>query len=574
MDILNLLSENKEAIFMLLGGLGVFLYGIKLMGDSLKAYAGDDLRDIINKYTSTPLKGVLVGALSTVVIQSSSGTTALTISLVRAGLMDLRQAIGVIMGANIGTTITAFLLGLAIKDYALPIMFIGAAIFMFASDRKKGLIGQIVFGFGSLFYGMVLMETPLKELANTPWFTDVMTTVAANPLLGVLIGTGLTMLVQSSSATIGILEGLYATGALGFPVAVSILLGDNIGTTITSILASLGGSKDAKRAALSHVFFNIFGSIVFFIIFFVFNGIVVWEHIVSGLKPEMQIAMTHLTFNFTVTFMLIWFVKQIEQMVKTIIPVGDDEQEVNINDHFLDLQLAQQAPALAIDQAREGLINLAMTVETQMQSGLKYIDTNEKLSYESVLQLEIGINALDKKLKTFFMELSAKDLNEEDSKALNSYMYSINEFERIGDLTEKIVINIKRLNDEKEGLSDEAIHEIKKMFVVALSSAKKARQLYETGNVILAGRIVEKEHQLDRMERKYYRAHLTRVKEGECTGKNAIEYVDLISDIERIGDHSQNISEYFTNANQILTEAEEDFDISELLHDLQVETEK
>lgn len=568
MDIFQFLSDNKESFFMLLGGLGVFLYGIKLMGDSLKAYAGDDLRDIINKYTSSPLKGVLVGALSTVVIQSSSGTTALTISLVRAGLMDLRQAIGVIMGANIGTTITAFLLGLAIKDYALPIMFVGAAIFMFSSNRKKSLIGQIIFGFGALFYGMVLMETPLKELASTPWFTDVMTTVAANPLLGVLIGTGLTMLVQSSSATIGILEGLYATGALGFPVAVSILLGDNLGTTITSILASLGGSKDAKRAALSHVMFNLFGSILFFIILYGLNGISVWEHVMSGLKPEIQIAMTHLTFNFSVTFILIWFVKYIELAVKTVIPVGEDEKELDINDHYLDLQLAQQAPALAIDQAREGLINLALTVETQMKAALAYIDNGEKLDYESVLQLEIGINALDKKLKTFFMELSAKDLNDEDSKALSGYMYSINEFERIGDLTEKIILNIQRLNSEKTKLSDDANNEIKKMFVVALSSAKKARQLYESGDITLAGRIVEKERQLDRMERKYYKAHLSRVKLGTCTGKNAIEYVDLISDVERIGDHAENISEYFTNANQVLTDAEEDFDISELLHDI------
>ncbi|WOO86972.1 Na/Pi cotransporter family protein [Mollicutes bacterium LVI A0039] len=568
MNIFELISENKEALFMLLGGLGVFLYGIKLMGDSLKAYAGDDLRDIINKYTSSPLKGVIVGALSTVVIQSSSGTTALTISLVRAGLMDLRQAIGVIMGANIGTTVTAFLLGLAIKDYALPIMFVGAAIFMFSSDRKKSLIGQIVFGFGSLFYGMVLMETPLKELANTPWFSDVMTTVAANPILGILIGTALTVLVQSSSATIGILEGLYAAGAFSFPVAVSVLLGDNLGTTITSILASLGGSKDAKRAALSHVFFNLFGSIIFFIIFYGLGGIELWERIMSGLKPEMQIAMTHLMFNFSVTLILIWFVKQIEFTVKKIIPVGSDEEDININDHYLDLQLAQQAPALAIDQAREGLINLAMSVESQMTSALNYIDSPDKLSYETVIQLEIGINALDKKLKMFFMELSAKDLNEDDSKSLNAYMYSINEFERIGDLTEKIVLNVSRLNEEKEKLSSEAMHEIKKMFVVALSTAKKARQLYEKEDETLVGRIIEKERQLDRMERKYYKAHLSRVKLGECTGKNAIEYVDLISDIERIGDHAENISEYFTNANQILTDAEEDFDISELLHDI------
>lgn len=569
MNVINFLADNKEAVFMLLGGLGVFLYGIKLMGESLKAYAGDDLRDLINKYTSTPLRGVLVGMLSTVVIQSSSGTTALTISLVRAGLMDLRQAIGVIMGANIGTTVTAFLLGLAIKDYALPIMFVGALIFMFSSNRKRSLIGQIIFGFGSLFYGMVLMETPLKELASSPWFTEVITTVAHTPLLGVAIGAGLTMLVQSSSATIGILEGLYATGALGFPVAVSILLGDNIGTTITSVFASLGGSKDSKRAALSHVLFNVFGTILFFIVFYVLNAVGVWGNLISGLKPEYQIAITHLMFNATVTFILIWFVKQIEQAVRFIIPSTEETNEFELNDNFLDMKLVTEAPSLAIDQAKEGLINMAMTVELQMNTALNYIDKGEKVDCEYVNELEIGINAFDKKLKNFFMELSSKDLNEENSKVLNGYMYSINEFERVGDLTEKIVNNINRLNSEKDSLSTEAMTEIKKMFVVALSSVKKARQLYDTNDITLVGRIVEKERQLDRMERKYYKEHLNRVKNDLCKGKNVIEYIDLISDIERIGDHSENITEYFTNANHVLTNEEEDFDISELLHDIQ-----
>lgn len=565
---MNFFTDNQEAIFMLIGGLGVFLYGIKLMGDSLKAFAGDELRDIINKYTSNPFKGVLVGAASTVVIQSSSGTTALTISLVRAGLMDLRQAIGVIMGANIGTTITAFLLGLAIKDYALPIMFLGAVIFMFSSSRKKGLIGQIIFGFGSLFYGMALMETPLKEMAATPWFSDVMLTVADTPLLGILIGTGLTMLVQSSSATIGILEGLYATGAFSFPVAVAILLGDNIGTTVTSILASLGGSKDAKRAALSHLFFNVFGSVLFFIVLYWLGAINLLEQALSGFRPEMQIAMTHLTFNATVTLILVWFVKQIEAFVKFVIPVGEDEHTHKSQEHFLDLQLTHSAPALAIDQARKGLATLADSVENQIRTSIKYADSLDIKYVSEVEQLEIGVNALDKLLKQFFMELSAQDLNEEDSRTLSGYMYSINEFERIGDLTEKVVLNIARLNEGKNNLSDEALTEIKKMLAIAYSATKKARQLYTDEDMTYVGRIIEKEKHLDQLERKYYKAHLQRVKEGICTGKNAIEYVDMISDLERIGDHAVNISEYYSNANQILTEEEMEFDLTELLNDL------
>ncbi len=560
--------EIQEKIFMLIGGLGIFLYGIKLMGDSLKAYAGDDLRDIINRYTSNPFKGVLVGALSTVAIQSSSGTTALTISLVRAGLMDLKQAVGIIMGANIGTTVTAFLLGLKIKDYALPIMFIGALIYMFTTSRKKSLIGQIIFGFGALFFGMALMETPLKELAATPAFEDTMRNVGENPLLGIVIGAGLTMLVQSSSATIGILQSLYAAGAFSFPVATAILLGDNIGTTITSLLASMGGSRDSKRAALSHVFFNIFGSGLFYFMLFGLQFIVPYDYFIehNGLTPELQIAVTHFFFNFTVTIMLIWFVPQLVWFVKKIVPVGEDEIKVNIQEHYLDEHLIKDAPSMALEQAKTSLLSLASTVEEQMKALIDYVNEPNKKSYEQVVQLEIGVNAVDKKLKHFLNELSGHEMTFESSKELNLYMYSLNEFERIGDLCEKTVITLHEFMEEKNQLSADAKIEVCKMLRVGLSSLQKAIDLFQTGDVALVGRIIEKEKQLDRMERKYYKAHLRRVKNDVCVGKLAVSYVDMISDLERIGDHTQNITEYYTNANQILTEEEEEFDLAEIIN--------
>lgn len=559
--------EIKDTLFALVGGLGVFLYGIKLMGDSLKAYAGDDLRDIINKHTSTPFKGVLVGMFSTVCIQSSSGTTALTISLVRAGLMDLRQAVGVIMGANIGTTITAFLLGLKIKDYALPIMFVGALIYMFTSNRKKSLIGQIVFGFGALFYGMVLMEQGLEPLSQTPQFHQVMVDVGNNPLLGVLIGAALTMLVQSSSATIGILQGLYATGAVTFPISVAILLGDNIGTTITSLLASMGGSKESKRAALSHVFFNIFGSILFFTIFFILGGIKPYQHLVEGITDNLalQIAFTHMFFNASVTLILIWFVDQLVWLVTKLVPSSKDEVKVNVQEHYLDESLIEESAALALGQGRASLVNLAKTVEQQMSSFIKFVETDDNKSAEEVAQFEIGINAVDKKLKHFLSEISSHQLSTEDTQSLHAYMYSLNEFERIGDLCDKLTANLVKFNEEKENLSEEAKIEVLKMLKVGRSSLQKTIQLFETDDLTLIGRIVEKEKQLDRMERKYYKAHLRRVKAEECAGKISVSYVDMISDLERIGDHAQNITEYYTNENQILTEEEEDFNLAEII---------
>ncbi len=559
--------DIKDTLFALVGGLGIFLYGIKLMGDSLKAYAGDDLRDIINKHTSTPFKGVLVGMFSTVCIQSSSGTTALTISLVRAGLMDLRQAVGVIMGANIGTTITAFLLGLKIKDYALPIMFVGALIYMFTSNRKKSLIGQIVFGFGALFYGMVLMEKGLEPLSQTPQFHQVMVDVGNNPLLGVAIGAGLTMLVQSSSATIGILQGLYATGAVTFPISVAILLGDNIGTTITSLLASMGGSKESKRAALSHVFFNIFGSLLFFTVFFILNGIEPYQNLVEGITDNLalQIAFTHMFFNATVTLILIWFVDQLVWLVTKLVPSSKDEVKVNVQEHYLDESLIEESAALALGQGRASLVNLAKTVEQQMTSFIKYVEKNDEKSAEEVAQFEIGINAVDKKLKHFLSEISSHQLSVEDTQSLHTYMYSLNEFERIGDLCDKLTANLVKFSEEKENLSEDAKVEVLKMLKVGRSSLQKTIQLFETDDLTLIGRIVEKEKQLDRMERKYYKAHLRRVKADECDGKISVSYVDMISDLERIGDHAQNITEYYTNENQILTEEEEDFNLAEII---------
>ncbi len=557
----------QEVLFALFGGLGIFLYGIKLMGDSLKAFAGDNLRDIINKHTSNPFKGVLVGMFSTVCIQSSSGTTALTISLVRAGLMDLRQAVGVIMGANIGTTVTAFLLGLKIKDYALPIMFVGAMVYMFTSNRKKSLIGQIIFGFGALFYGMAIMESGLKPLSETQQFHDLMINVGNNPLLGVAIGTGLTMLVQSSSATIGILQGLFATNAITFPIAVAILLGDNLGTTITSLLASMGGSKDSKRAAMSHVIFNLFGSILFFIIFFVFNFIEVYEGIIRGItsNAELQIAFTHMFFNVAVTLILIWFVNQLVWLVQKIIPSDDDEVKLNIEEHYLDESLIEESPALALEQGKQSLISLAKTVDQQMASFIDYVTEPNRKSAEEVAQLEIGVNAVDKKIKHFLGELAMQPLSQEDSQSLHAYMYSLNEFERIGDLCDKLVGTLARFEEDKETLSKDAQEEVLKMLKVGRSSLQKAIDLFETGDLTLIGRIVEKEKQLDRMERKYNKSHLRRVKANECSGKLSISYIDMISDLERIGDHTENITEYYTNANQILTEEEEDFDLADII---------
>ena len=266
----------QEVLFQFLGGLGIFLFSIKYMGDGLQKAAGDRLRSILDRFTTNPFMGVLVGIIVTVLIQSSSGTTVITVGLVSAGFMTLRQAIGVIMGANIGTTITAFIIGLDVGEYALPIMAFGAILIFFFNKNTVKNMGEVIFGFGGLFLGLELMSAGMKPLRSLTAFSDLTVAMADHPILGAVAGTVFTLIVQSSSATVGILQGLYAENLVSLQAALPVLFGDNIGTTITAVLASIGASVAARRAAATHVLFNVVGTIIFMIFLYPFTLYVEW----------------------------------------------------------------------------------------------------------------------------------------------------------------------------------------------------------------------------------------------------------------------------------------------------------
>ena len=392
--------EWKETIFAIVGGLGIFLFGINMMGDSLKAIAGSKLKIIIEKTTNTPIKGILVGVIITGLIQSSSGTTALTVGLVRAGLMTLPQAIGIILGANIGTTVTSLLLGLPIKDYALPIMAAGSFLIFFMSSKKYKQLGGVVLGFGMLFFGLDVMGGALKGLAYLPEFKAALESVGEWPILGLFVGAASTAIIQSSSATIGILQELYTTGAIPLIGAIAIVFGDNIGTTVTAVFASIGGSIAAKRTAAAHVVFNLLGSILFMLVLVPYTGFIQFleDRFIDVSDPnnmKLTISFAHMAFNIFNTFIMFFFIKQLVWLVTKIVRGDDNLIEVDVDSMSNDLIL--EAPVLALASAKIVITNMGELTEQMFDGVVTYSFENNRKVSENGFQIEEMLDTIDKK---------------------------------------------------------------------------------------------------------------------------------------------------------------------------------
>lgn len=530
----------QEMIFTFIGGLGIFLFGIKFMGDGLQKSAGDRLRDILDKFTSNPLKGVLAGIFVTVLIQSSSGTTALTVGLVSAGFMTLRQAIGVIMGANIGTTVTAFIIGIQIDEYALPIIAVGAAALFFFKHQKIQSIGQIIFGFGALFYGLKLMSTGMKPLRSLEEFHTLTVSMADNPILGVVVGTVFTVIVQSSSATIGILQELFAQGSLELKAALPVLFGDNIGTTITAVLASIGTSVAARRAALVHVMFNIIGTIIFMIFLLPYTKLIGFMQTSLSLNPEMTIAFSHGMFNVTNTIIQFPFIAALAWIVTKIIR-GEDTF-INVKPQHLNPIFIEQSPSLALSQAKEEVVRMAEFSHKGLQEASAYFQTKQRKHADLAAQLEEAIDNLDKKITHYLVDLSAKPLSAHDSHKHSILLDSIRDIERIGDHVENIVEVVDSQIANRVKLSDDAKAELNEMISLTLSTLSDAIDALKNSNGELASHVLAKEEQIDAMERKLRKKHIQRLNERVCSADAGTAFADIVTNLERIGDHSANIA--------------------------------
>lgn len=531
----------QDMIFQFIGGLGIFLFGIKYMGDGLQQAAGDRLRDILDRFTTNPLMGVLAGMLVTVLIQSSSGTTALTVGLVSAGFMTLRQAIGVIMGANIGTTVTAFIIGIKIGEYALPIMAVGAILLFFFKNKKVQSLGQVVFGFGMLFFGLELMSTGMKPLRSLESFQELTISMSNSPALGVIVGTVFTLIVQSSSATIGILQELFGQGAIDLKAALPVLFGDNIGTTITAVLAAIGTSIAARRAALVHVIFNIVGTIIFTIFLVPFTNLIQYFQTSLNLNPEMTIAFAHGTFNVTNAIIQFPFIAVLAWIVTKIIR-GEDAA-IDFKPQHLNPIFIEQSPAIALTEAQKEIIRMAEFSLHGLKEATLFLNTKDKKHANMAAQLEGAINNLDRKITDYLVLLSEKPLSSIDSEKHSVLASVVGDIERVGDHVENVVELVDSQISNRVTLSDKAMAELNEMLELTTSTLQDAINALTNFDTALAQTVITKERKIDQMERVLRKRHVLRLNERSCSGDASIIYVDMVSNLERIGDHAVNIAD-------------------------------
>lgn len=531
----------QEILFTFIGGLGIFLFSIKYMGDALQKAAGDKLRDILDRFTTNPFMGVLVGIIVTILIQSSSGTTVIVVGLVSAGFMTLRQAIGVIMGANIGTTVTAFIIGLDVGAYALPIMAVGAFMIFFFKKNQIQNIGQVIFGFGGLFFGMDTMSGAMKPLRELPAFIDMTVNLSEFPILGVAVGTLVTFIVQSSSGTIAILQGLYAENLVTLDAALPVLFGDNIGTTVTAVLAALGTSVAARRAAAVHVLFNVIGSIIFIILLVPFTAYVEWISAVLDLEAKMQIAFAHGTFNVANTMIQFPLIGAWAYLVTKVIP-GDDVL-IEFKPKHLDLNFIEQSPSIALGQAKEEILRMGKYSVQGLEETYEYLKTKNKKNAEMGYQLEDAINNLDSKITDYLVLISAESISAADSTRHTMLMETVRDIERIGDHFENIIELIDYQETNKVKLTSDAMEDLDEMFTLTIATVSKSLDALDTTSHELAREVAEQEDLIDKMERKFRKKHILRLNEGACSAQAGIVFVDIVSNLERVGDHAVNIAE-------------------------------
>lgn len=527
---------------LIAGGLAIFLFGINLMGEALTNFAGPKLRGYVEKYTSNPIKGVLVGVVITGLIQSSSATTVIAISFVRAGVMSLEQAIGVILGANIGTTVTAVLIGFNLDYLSYFICLVGVVVFLFAKKRKGKYIGEILIGFGLLFIGLKMMGDSLAELKNIPGFEGVVTSLGKNPIIAVMVGALLTALIQSSSAFIGIVQSLFASGAIGLDLSLGFLFGANIGTCITGVLASLGGSLSAKRTSLFHVLFNVIVSGIFLIILSPYERFISLVTSKLSLNPMMTIAVGHFTFNFVGMIVFVPIIKYVSNLLHKIIP-GKDSIFSDVSELELEESLINAFPAAALDQAKTAIIKESKIALETIKASQKYLNSRDKNDLSTANQAEALVNEMDTKIQKYILDISKSNLVSELEEEIHNYLQVQINVERVSDLAQNLGEYFDEINEAGEKYNAEALSDLNEIYELVINNYMNAIEVFESDDYVLYKKLRDDEARVDQLEQNLRRAHYKRLTQGEKLSTVASSvFIDIASTVERIGDHAFNIA--------------------------------
>lgn len=529
-----------EIIINLMGGLGLFLFGMNLMGDGLQKSAGSKLKKIIELLTSNTIMGVLVGMVVTMVIQSSSATTVMVVGFVNAGIMTLGQAIGVIMGANIGTTITAQLVSLDVDFLAPVALGIGIVIYMFSKKPKNRHIAEILIGFGILFTGMDFMKDAVKPLAGYQGFTDMLVSFGHKPILGVLMGFAITAIVQSSSASMGMLIALASQGLIPITAALPILYGENIGTCVTSLISSIGASRNARRAAIMHLTFNIIGSLIFM---FLLSGPIV--KLVTYLDPNdaaRQIANAHTLFNVLNVLILLPFAKLIVKLAMKLVLENYSEEDDEKAVKYIDDRMIE-TPSIALSNAVKETLRMGEKAKDSLNLSMEALLERSKDKAELSFKREKLINELQKSILNYLLKLSKASLNDDSREAVDGLFNTVNDIERIGDHAENIAELAQSSIEFQQGFSDEGKAELINMYNKVISAYTYALEAMRTSNVDLACKVIKMEEQVDIMEKSCRANHMKRLNANSCSIDNGVIYLDVVSNLERVSDHAVNIAQ-------------------------------
>ena len=546
---------NVYDILNLLGGIALFLFGMHTLSASLEKLAGGKLETWLEKATSKPIKGVVLGAIITAVIQSSAATTVMIIGFVNSGLMKLSQAIGVIMGANIGTTATSWLLslqsisgsdGFSFLNLLKPTTFtpvlavIGVILIMFTKSDKKKTIGMILAGFAVLMFGMNSMSSATAGLAENETFCNILM-MFSNPVLGVIAGAVLTAVLQSSSASIGILQSIaISTGKVTYSVALPLLLGQNIGSCVTALISSVGANKPAKRVAFVHLYFNVIGTVVFLSIFYLLNAFISMPFMEESLNA-VGIAVIHTGFNVLATALFLPFTKQLEKLA--CLTVRDDSNDEKLTPMLLDERLLK-TPSVAIEQCRNVCIRMARLTQETLKMSMEVVTTYDAKKCAEVIDNENAIDIFEDKIGSYILKISSKDLSENDSKIVSSMLHTIGDLERISDHAVNIVEAAEEMHSKKIKFSQQALRELPVIVNAVSEILDMSINAFVNNDVNLAKNVEPLEDVIDQLRSDLKTRHIERLRNGKCTIELGFILQDLLTNFERVSDHCSNIAVY------------------------------